>query len=143
MRALLDVNMLLALLDGGHLHHAKAAAWMAAHHKDGWASCPLTQNGCLRVMSLSGYPNSQPVAVVAERLAQAIQHGSHEFWPDALSLLDDGLLQWDRMLKSSQITDIYLLALVVKHKACLVTLDQGISLGAVRGASAKNLVVLT
>ena len=142
MRALLDVNMLLALLDGGHLHHAKAEAWMAANHKGGWASCPLTQNGCLRVMSLPGYPNSQPVAVVAERLDQATRHSSHEFWPDALSLLGEGRLHWDRMLKSNQVTDIYLLALAVKHKARLVTLDQGIALGAVRGASTKNLVIL-
>jgi len=141
MRALLDVNMLLALLDAGHLHHARAKAWLTENPD--WASCPLTQNGCLRVMSLPAYPNSQPAAVVAERLVRATRHGSHEFWPDTLSLLDDGLLHWERVLKSSQITDIYLLALAVKKKARLVTLERGISLAAVSGASAKNLVVLT
>ncbi|MBV8502063.1 MAG: hypothetical protein JO006_10115 [Paucibacter sp.] len=58
------------------------------------------------------------------------------------SLLDEGLLHWDRVLKSSQVADIYLLALAVRKKACLITLDQGISLGAVSGAGTKNLVVL-
>lgn len=142
MRALLDVNMLVALLDAGHLHHRLASDWLAAHQDEGWASCPLTQNGCLRIMSLAGYPNSQPVARVAERLAQAVAHSSHEFWPDSISLLDAGRLQWERVLSSRQVTDIYLLALAVAHDARLVTLDQGISLQAVPAARAPHLLTL-
>ena len=55
MRALLDVNVLVALLDGGHLHHDTATAWLARHERAGWSSCPLTQNGCIRVLSLTNY----------------------------------------------------------------------------------------
>jgi len=142
MRSLLDANMLVALLDGGHLHHARAMEWLALNQTKGWASCPLTQNGCLRIMSLSSYPNSQPVALVAERLAQAVAHPSHQFWPDAISLLDAGRLQWDRLLTSHQVTDTYLLALAVAHNARLVTLDQGISLQAVPAAQAHHLLTL-
>lgn len=142
MRSLLDVNMLVALLDGGHLHHARAMDWLALNQATGWASCPLTQNGCLRIMSLSSYPNNQPVARVAERLAQAVAHPSHQFWPDAISLLDVGRLQWDRLLTSRQVTDTYLLALAVAHDARLVTLDQGISLQAVPAAKAHHLLTL-
>ena len=67
MRALLDVNVLVALLDATHVHHRVASDWLARHLRSGWASCPMTQNGCLRILSLPSYPNSQPPAIVAER----------------------------------------------------------------------------
>ena len=48
MRALLDVNVLIALLDAGHVHHTRASQWLISEIGHGWASCPLTQNGCVR-----------------------------------------------------------------------------------------------
>jgi predicted nucleic acid-binding protein len=56
MRALLDVNVLIALLDAGHMHHARATHWLGQEIENGWASCPLTQNGCLRIMAQPAYP---------------------------------------------------------------------------------------
>ena len=142
MRALLDVNMLVALLDGGHLHHRAATDWLAGNTRAGWASCPLTQNGCLRILSLASYPNPQPTAVVAERLSVAAADRSHEFWPDSLSLLDKGRLRWDRVLSSRQITDGYLLALAFANNGRLVTFDRGIAVDAIPGAQKKHLVTL-
>ncbi len=142
MRALLDVNVLIALLDGGHLHHAAATRWLAAHIKSGWASCPLTQNGCLRILSLPSYPNAQPTGVVAERLGAATASPSHAFLPDSVSLLEPGVLRWDRVLGSRQVTDAYLLALAAANGARLVTFDRGIPLEAVPAASKRNLVTL-
>ena len=142
MRALLDVNVLVALLDGGHLHHAIATAWLSANAASGWASCPLTQNGCLRILSLNSYPNAQPTAVVAERLARAAAGELHVFWPDSVSLLAPGVLRWDRVLTSRQVTDTYLLALAAAHGGRLVTFDRGISVEAVPSASAGHLVTL-
>lgn len=142
MRALLDVNVLVALLDAAHLHHRVATAWLAANVGKGWASCPLTQNGCVRILSLTGYPNSQAPAAVAERLGRATADRRHEFWPDAVSILESGRLQWDHVLTSRQITDVYLLALAVARGGRLVTLDQGVALKAVPGASSKSLVML-
>lgn len=142
LRALLDVNVLVALLDGGHLHHAAATAWLLAHAASGWASCPLTQNGCLRILSLNSYPNAQPTAVVAERLARATAGELHAFWPDSISLLAPAVLRWDRVLSSRQVTDTYLLALAAAHGGRLVTFDRGISIKAVPSASAENLVTL-
>lgn len=142
MRALLDVNVLVALLDAGHLHHRVATDWLAEHQRMGWASCPLTQNGCLRILSLPSYPNPQPTAQVAERLAQAAAGSGHEFWPDALSLLETGRIRWDRVLTSRQVTDTYLLALATANRGCLVTFDRGISTDAVTGSTKKNLVTL-
>jgi hypothetical protein len=141
-RALLDVNMLVALLDGGHLHHGLAMRWMAEHAADGWASCPLTQNGCLRILSLPAYPNPQPAAAVARRLRSATADASHAFWPDAINLLEPGLLSWDHVLASRQVTDVYLLALAVRQQGRLVTLDRGIGPQAVPGAQAHHLVTL-
>ncbi len=143
MRALLDVNVLVALLDAGHLHHRTATDWLASHSRAGWASCPLTQNGCLRILSMPAYPNPQPTAMVAQRLGAAAAGPSHQFWPDSLSLLDPGRLRWDRVLTSRQITDAYLLALAHEHGGRLVTFDRGISTDAVAGAQKKNLVTLS
>lgn len=142
MRALLDVNVLIALLDASHLHHRAATAWLAAHLDTGWASCPITQNGCIRIMSQPGYPNTVPAAQVADRLAEAAAHSYHEFWPDTISLLQPNCLRWNKVLSSRQVTDLYLLALAVGHGGRLVTLDRGIPLAAVSDASAEQLVVI-
>jgi toxin-antitoxin system PIN domain toxin len=142
LRALLDVNVLVALLDGGHLHHRQAMEWLASNAKSGWASCPLTQNGCIRILSLPSYPNPQAPRAVAERLQQAQGSGRHEFWPDSVSLLDPRHLTWDHVLTSRQITDTYLLALAVAHSGRLVTFDRGISIDAVPGATKRQLVTL-
>ena len=142
MRALLDVNVLVALLDGGHLHHRLAMAWLSAHTRAGWASCPLTQNGCLRILSLPTYPNPQPPARVAERLAAATADRSHVFWGDSLSLLEPNRLRWERVLSTRHITDVYLLALAVEHQGGLVTFDRAVAVDAVPGAQKKHLLVL-
>jgi toxin-antitoxin system PIN domain toxin len=142
MRALLDVNVLVALLDGGHLHHRAAMAWLAVHARQGWASCPLTQNGCLRILSLPSYPNPQPPARVAERLTLATTDRSHAFWPDSLSLLEPERLRWDRVLSTRHITDVYLLALAVKQGGRLVTFDRSIAVDAVPGAQKKHFVAI-
>ncbi|CDH45497.1 TA system VapC family ribonuclease toxin [Candidatus Contendibacter odensensis] len=143
MRALLDVNILIALLDAGHLHHRLSTSWLAAHLEQGWASCPLTQNGCIRIFSNPAYPNAVPAAHIAERLAEAAQHPAHAFWPDSISLLEPDRLAWDRLLSSRHVTDAYLLALAAEQGGRWVTLDRGVPLAAVRGAQSQHLVVLS
>lgn len=142
MRALLDVNVLIALLDAGHVHHRVVTDWLVTHLGDGWASCPLTQNGCIRIFSNPAYPNAMPAAQIAERLAEAARHPAHAFWPDAISLLEPGRLAWERLLSSRQVTDAYLLALAVEQGGRLVTLDRGVPLAAVSGAQSRHWVVL-
>ena len=133
MIALLDVNVLIALLDAGHMHHAAATQWLSEHLDAGWASCPLTQNGCIRILSQTAYPNRAPAAEVAARLAEATRHPAHHFWTDAVSLLTPGLMEWSNLLTGRHITDAYLLALAVINRGRFVTLDQGIPLSAVQG----------
>lgn len=56
MRALLDVNVLLALLDSDHVDHKRARAWITRQIEQGWASCAITQNGFVRVISQPAIP---------------------------------------------------------------------------------------
>lgn len=142
MQAVLDTSVLIALLDSEHMHHETVTQWLTENGQRGWATCPLTQNGCIRIMSQRAYVNSTPAAVVAEILTDAVSDPKHEFWPDSLSLLAPGVLQWDKLLSGRRLTDVYLLALAVSHKARLVTLDQGIPFGAVPKAKPGNLLVL-
>jgi uncharacterized protein len=142
MRALLDVNVLIALLDAGHVHHVGARGWIEANIAQGWASCPLTQNGCIRIMSQTGYPGSQPPSLIAARLAEAAGTQWHEFWPDDLSLLDVGRLDWRHVLGSRQLTDLYLLALAVHHGGRLVTLDRAVARAAVPAAGPEHLELI-
>jgi uncharacterized protein len=142
MRALLDVNVLIALLDAGHVHHTAANAWLHASVQKGWASCPLTQNGCLRILSTEGYPRRQPVGAVAARLLEATQTPFHEFWVDGISVLDPDRFEQGRWLNSRQITDACLLALAVDHDGTFVTLDRNVDLRLARGAELRHLTVI-
>jgi len=143
MRALLDVNVLIALLDASHIHHRQVTDWLERNIDAGWASCPITQNGCIRILSQPSYPNCVPAAQVAERLAEATQHLSHKFWTDAISILQQGSLIWDKVLSSRQVTDAYLLALAIQQGGCFVTLDRGVPLDAVGRALPHHLVVIS
>ena len=142
MRALLDVNVLIALLDSDHASHDSAINWFARHARNGWASCPSTQNGCIRIMSNPNYPNPLPVQAVIEHLADACHQDIHEFWPDDVSLLDSDVVDATRIHGPRQLTGIYLLALAVQHEARLLTFDTGIPLAAVKNATTQNLLLL-
>ena len=143
MRALLDVNVLIALLDAGHVHHQRATQWLQREIANGWATCPLTQNGCIRILSQPSYLNNAPVRLVAQILGDAVASPRHEFWPDSLSLLAPDILNWERLLTGRHLTDLYLLALAVHHRGCLVTLDRRIPIDTVPGAMPEHLVILS
>jgi len=142
MRALLDVNVLIALLDADHALHERAFEWFGVHARGGWASSPISQNGCLRIMSHPGYPNPLPVAAVMERLAAATRSSHHQFWPDDVSLLDPSIADPARIHGPRQLTDLFLLALAIHHGGRFVTFDTAVPLNAVKGAAKKHLVVL-
>lgn len=120
-----DVNVLVALIDPSHMHHERAHAWFAQTAAEGWLSCPITQNGVIRVVSHSRYSNAQPVATVLRSLDTLVASTGHTFVPDSVSLLDDDA---DRkgLLSSAQVTDAYLLRLAITHHARLATFDRGI-----------------
>jgi len=142
MRALLDVNVLIALHDRDHVHHRRASDWLATNIHHGWASCPLTQNGCLRIMSQAAYPNVQPLSTLVAMLSSATQHPQHQFWHDDISVMDPSLFHHPHIHSARQLTDLYLLALAVRNGGRLISFDQRIPLSAVAGAEGRHLVML-
>ena len=141
-RALLDVNVLLALLDADHVDHARAASWLDEHIAAGWASCAITENGFVRVVSQPRYPSPVLPAQAVGLLADARAGGAHEFWPCDVSLLDDDVVDRTRLHSPRQVTDAYLLGVAVSRDGRLVTFDRGVPVSAVRGAGAEHLAVL-
>jgi len=142
MTFLLDVNVLIALIDSRNSQHQAAHEWFSRVGQESWATCPLTENGVLRVVGNPRFPNSpgspQAVAVSLESL---LGQQGHEFWADDISFLDRGRFDIHRLLNASQVTDSYLLALAIAHGGKLATLDQRLITDAVRnGAQGLQLI---
>ena len=140
---LLDVNVLIALLDPAHVQHDAAHEWFAGQGHHAWATCPLTENGVLRIVGNTRYPNSPGTpAAVAPLLATLRTLPGHVFWPDDISLLDAERVDAARLLGSAQVTDTYLLALARAHGGQLASFDRRLVKDAVRrGAQRLHLIV--
>ncbi|MET0314783.1 MAG: TA system VapC family ribonuclease toxin [Hansschlegelia sp.] len=142
MKTLIDVNVLIALIDGDHVHHRRAHDWFEHEAERGWTTCPLTQNGLLRVLGNPRYPNSPGgPAHVADILDALIAHPRHEFWPDDVSMLDKRLFVRDTLGPSARLTDSYLLALAVSKGGRFATLDLRLSTAGVIGGKAALVVI--
>ncbi len=141
-RALLDVNVLLALLDSDHVHHERAHEWLDAEADASWATCAVTENGFVRIVSQPRYPSPITTAEAVELVADACADGQHEFWSCDVSLLDSSAIDRTRLHGPRQVTDAYLLALAVSNGGRLATFDRSLPLAAVRGATEDHLKVL-
>lgn len=131
---LLDVNVLLALCDPRHVHHEAAHAWFRGARVKGWATCPITENGFIRIASHPKYPNSPGGPAVTTRLLVTFcADRYHHFWPDSVSLMNATLFPRQELMAQAQVTDLYLLGLAVLNKGKLATFDQGISGDVVAG----------
>jgi uncharacterized protein len=142
MRALLDVNVLVALLDANHIRHGSARRWLEANIADGWASCALTQIGCLRVLASPTYPNALKPIDAASRLSEATSHVLHQFWGETPSAFSLGLLNWEYLVTARQVSAAYLLALAVRQAGRLVTFESTLRPAVMAGARSHHLVVL-
>jgi predicted nucleic acid-binding protein len=140
--ALLDVNFLIALIDGNHQFNSSAHAWFRLNRAKGWATCPLTENGCIRILSKPGYPfpglTSERVQAI---LAELTRLEGHRFWADSVSILEPGLFQLSG-IAPKHLTDLYLLGLAVRQGGKLVTFDRSIPWQAVTGSTPASLEVL-
>jgi uncharacterized protein len=144
MRALLDVNIVIALLDPDHAFHERAHDWWARNAKSGWASCPIVENGVVRIMSNPGYSEKARFTPgdLISRLQTFARQTDHKFWPDDVSLRDGKFFTAERIHGSRQLTDLYLLALAAGHGGRLATFDKGIPISAVCVAKVENLCVI-
>lgn len=144
VRSLLDINVLIALLDPDHVFHDRAHGWWKGQSQSGWASCPLTENGVVRIMSNPAYSRVakfRPGELI-DQLDLFMSQSNHEFWPDDLSLRHGTAFLRDRLHHSRAITDVYLLALAVNHRGTLATFDQAIPISAVPGAAMASLCAI-
>lgn len=141
-RALLDVNVLLALLDSDHIDHQRSRQWLEGEIDSGWASCAITQNGFVRIITQPRYPSPITPAEAIELLGQACGQDHHVYWPCDVSVLSPETVDPRRLHGPRQVTDAYLLALATRHEGHFVTFDQSVPLAAVHGATKANLTIL-
>ena len=140
MVALLDINILVALFDPDHLHHDAAHQWFGRNRGEGWATCALTENALVRVLSNGAYPGRRTTIEDAVlRLRVFCSDRRHLFWSDSISVREAGRFYWKRVQGHRQLRDVYLLALAVSNRSRLATFDSMISLKSVAGATAEHL----
>lgn len=141
--ALLDVNVLVALFDPDHVHHELAHEWFAIARSDGWATCPVTENGFLRVLSSPAYGSliARPTELV-ERLKRFCASGHHSFWGDTVSFRDETVFNSSFATSYRQLADLYLLGLTAKMGGRLATFDRRIPLTAIVGGRSDLLHVI-
>ena len=139
MAALLDVNALIALVDSDHIAHDAMHKWFMKHHRAGWATCPLTENGMVRVLSQPAYPSGQRTPAEVIQVLRALKvsfEKSYRFWADDISLADDSLFKSSLIAGSRQVTDVYLLGLAAQQGGTLVSFDRSLAWQAVERGSA-------
>jgi uncharacterized protein len=140
--ALLDVNVLIALFDPSHVHHETAHDWFADNRSSGWATCPITENGFLRILTHPSVAVETGRATLLAGLRTFCASSHHEFWGDTVSLCDASLFDPSAALTHRQLTDVYLLGLATRMKGRLATFDRSIPLRAVKGATRRHLAVI-
>ena len=125
---LLDVNLLIALAWPNHIHHKSARAWFSTYAPQGWATCPITQCGFVRI---SCNPRIVTVASSPQRavdaLRQMVAHTQHVFWPDDVMFSDPAYVSHAALTGHQQVTDAYLIGLALRNGGALATFDAGLA----------------
>jgi toxin-antitoxin system PIN domain toxin len=144
LKFLLDVNVLIALIDPAHISHDAAHHWFENRRKLAWATCPMTENGVIRIVGHPKYPGapSSPAAV-ATIIVQLRRLAGHVFWPDDISLVGETKIDTAKILTSGQVTDTYLLAMAALHGGRLATFDRRLAVNAVKGGQAALHLIET
>ncbi|HVT05014.1 MAG TPA: TA system VapC family ribonuclease toxin [Thermoanaerobaculia bacterium] len=143
MVSLLDVNLLIALAWPNHVHHRTALRWFDRNRKSGWATCPLTQSGFVRVSSnVHILPGARSPREALALLRRIVGLPDHVFWQDDFSIATSDLVDETRLLGHRQITDAHVLAVALQHGGQLATLDRGLTHLVPASHSAENAVHL-
>jgi toxin-antitoxin system PIN domain toxin len=128
---LLDVNVLVPLLWPPHVHHAAAQGWFAAFHEEGWATCPITQLGCARILATAAVSQGAlTVQAAVASIEEILSETHHKFWPADLPISETRFAaSLPNLQGPGQLTDRYLLALAAAHGGTLATFDRGAGVG--------------
>lgn len=142
MRYLLDVNVLVALIDPAHLQHDDVHEWFGRIGRKAFATCPITENGLMRIVGHPKYPNCPgPPSAVINSLAAIFGLPGHMFWPDSISFADSTVVDAALLSSHSRVTDSYLLGLAEANKGQLATLDRKLATQAVHGGRSSLALI--
>jgi len=125
---LLDTNVLIALLWPSHTQHDLALKWFTRHRAKGWATCPLTEAGFVRIVSNAAFSRDavtprEAIGVLAANTTAK----DHVFWTDGYPFAEAVAFAGARLVGHQQVTDAYLLGLALRHGGVLATLDERIA----------------
>jgi toxin-antitoxin system PIN domain toxin len=138
------VNVLLAIADTEHIFHRSIREWLNAHPGEEWATCPMTENGFVRVSSQPSYRGGTKAPAESIEMLRGMKSARvmrHTFWPDEISLTDASAVNIARLAGHRQIADVYLAALAFRKQGRLVTFDARIPWHAVVGATAELIEI--
>jgi uncharacterized protein len=141
---LFDVNVLIAIADSSHIFHQAIHGWLAAAADRTWASCPLTENGMIRVLSQPAYRGGMRTpeeAIATLRGMKEARPWKHVFWAEDFSIADRRAVLSERIAGPKQVTDVYLAAMALRKGGRLLTFDAGVPWQAVEGGSRELIEV--
>ena len=131
----------MALAWPNHVHHSRALPWFAANCEEGWATCPVTESGFVRVSSnVRVIPDARTPEQAIHLLRQIRQLPGHTFWDDDVSPVDSDAMAFERVVGYRQVTDAHLLSLAMRRGGCLATFDRGVAELAPGMPSAVDLI---
>ena len=143
MTVLPDVNVLVALAWPNHLHHEAARGWFEKSHRGGWATCPLTESGFVRVSSnRKVIPSARRPEEAIGLLRQLTSLPGHTFWIDDTSIARSRWIAAGRLLGHGQVTDAHLVALSLRRRGRLATFDRGVAEVLPPGVPASDVLTL-
>ena len=125
---LLDANVLIALAWPDHQFHNRVMKWFVRNSKSGWTTCPITQCAFVRILSNPAFSSRalSPQNALAT-LEMNLKHPGHRFWPDEIPITTMLQRFGVKLMGHRQVTDAYLLALALHHRALLATMDESIA----------------
>ena len=141
---LLDINVLVALLWTNHEQHQPASDWFKVHQRAGWATCPLTQAGFVRISSNPRvFPDAPTASKAVEILEANLRHPTHHFFKDDVMFPKAVSPFEERFLGHQETTDAYLFGLAIHKRAVFATFDTGVAaLVEAQSVHLKSLAIL-
>jgi hypothetical protein len=106
-----------------------AVKWFTAHRSAGWATCPFTEAGFVRIVSNPAFSRDavQPREAI-QVLSANTAAKDHVFWPDELPVAGAVAFAGVRLIGHQQVTDACLLGLAMSRGGVLATLDKRIGM---------------
>lgn len=143
MSFLPDVNVLVAMAWPSHVQHTAALRWFEANRSEGWATCPITQSGFVRVSSNRNViPEAKTPHEALALLRRIVEQPGHRFWEDDIAIASAREIEPQRLLGYRQVTDAHLLALALRRGGRIATFDRGLRQLVPGGRTATSTVHL-